>query len=73
MVYLCMDTSTTSALGNTPNEAYQKYLDDNGSCQCAAPEDLRWFQAIEVKVALSVLITPKAPVRKVGKSLPGRK
>lgn len=57
---ICMDTDWTCATGETPNEAYATYLEDNEDSVNDAPENLRWFRAEEVKLKMITEPLPKA-------------
>lgn len=67
-MFICMDTDWTCAVGTTPEEAYQKYLEDNeGSEPTYSPESLRWFAAIEHKAKITTEPLPKPPTAKAKK------
>ena len=64
-MFICMDTELTCAVGATPEEAYQKYLEENeGSEPTYSPEGLRWFAATEHKAKITTEPMPKAAQKK---------
>ena len=57
---ICIDTDSTCATGETPNDAYEKYIEDNDVSVHDSPEKLRWFRATLTVSRLNTKAAPNA-------------